>query len=104
MPNSRGRLLARGPRRLNEWAEGPRNNTIQTITAAGKVLWDIGQEALIAQTIVRIRGEMTAWLPLVTTIGDGYVQVGAAIGIVSADALAVGETAVPGPISDLDWS
>ena len=36
-------------------------------------------------------------------MGDGFTNVALGIGIVSADAFAVGSTAMPGPITDPGW-
>ena len=62
-----------------------------------------GQESLQHQTIVRIRGELVLWLEVVGTIGDGFTKFSAGIGIVSADAFAIGVTAMPNPGNDDEW-
>jgi len=53
--------------------------------------------------MIRIRGEFTAWITLATTVGDGFTELVAGIGIVSADAFATGVAAVPNPAGDPDW-
>ena len=53
-------------------------------------------------TIVRTRGEMLFSLRSTSAVGEGFL-VGAALGIVTNDAFAVGVTAVPSPIDDIDW-
>ena len=98
----------RGSGRMNEWFIGPStagaSNSILSFTQPGKTLWTTGAQALDALTIVRIRGELTAWLEVVGTIGDGFARVGAGIGIVTVDAFDIGPTAMPGPVTDPDWS
>ncbi len=54
-------------------------------------------------TVVRIRGAVSIWLEAVTTIGDAFGDVALGIGIVSADAFAIGQSAMPSPLSDPDW-
>ncbi len=90
-------------RRLTEWSEGPKNDVIQSITAAGGTLVSTGSEAQESLTTVRIRGEWVLWLEAVGTIGDGFSGVGLGIGIVSADAFAQGVAATPIPFNDADW-
>ena len=103
MAHSRGQRLVRSPRRSMLWSEGPRVVAVSSFSAAGKTAWNIGQNSGGGVTIVRIRGGFTAWLELVTALGDGFSSVAAGIGIVSADAFAVGSTAMPGPLSDPEW-
>jgi len=59
--------------------------------------------ALEALTVVRIRGEISFFLDLVTASGDGFQEYGIGIGIASGDAIAVGATALPTPLGDKDW-
>ena len=89
---------------IPEWSDGPLSGAIQSATAAGATLIDNGQEALVASTVARIHGHLVCWLEAVGTIGDGFTRLAAGIGIVSADAFAVGATAVPSPSADQDWS
>ena len=106
MPHSRKFSSQRrtGSRRMTAWSEGPNSSAVQTLSAAGASLWDTGQ-ALTEPglTIVRIRGELLVWLSTVTTVGDGFTKFSAGIGIVNADAFAVGATAIPSPADDDDW-
>jgi len=64
---------------------------------------NLGQESLQHQTIVRIRGELVIWLSATTSAGDGFTSFGVGIGVVSADAFAIGVTAMPSPEGDPDW-
>jgi len=105
MARSRGRFPVRGPRRQVVWSEGPRtfNPALQSNTSAGKTPWNLGQASGGGVTIIRIRGVFTAWLEVVTAIGDNFGDVAIGIGIVSADAFAVGQSAMPGPLTDPEW-
>jgi len=89
--------------RQTEWGDGPIDATVQSITAAGTTIVGTGQLATIKQTIVRIRGAITLWLPVVTAIGDGFSGVTVGIGIVSFEAFTAGAGSMPSPISDPDW-
>ena len=99
------RLSTRGraPRRRVEWTDGPNSNSaIQSTSVDNAVVWTTGQAALAQNTLIRIRGELSAWLSLITSVGDGFAKYAAGIGIVSADAFAAG--ALPTPSGDPDWS
>ena len=103
MAHSRVLVWGRAPRRSVLWSEGPRNTSIQALTAVGASAWNLGQSSGGGVTIMRIRGTFTAWLDLVTAIGDGFINVAAGIGIVSGDAFAAGAGSMPSPLSDPDW-
>ena len=94
---------SRGPRRVMQWDTGPFSSVIQSATANGTTLIDTGVEASEPLTTVRIRGELTIWLEVVTTIGDGFTVYHAGIGIVTADAFAQGAGSMPTPGGDDDW-
>ena len=85
-----------------EWGPGLNSSAVQSVTAAIATVVSTGQESLGNQTVVRIRGELTAWIEVATTIGDGFVKVMAGIGIVSQDAFAA--SAFPSVLNDADWS
>jgi len=90
-------------RRKTEWGAGP-FSTETAVTVAGTFLWSTGFEALATGiTIVRIRGGWSFRLTSIATVDDGFEHIGVGIGIVSADAFAVGVTAIPGPITDIGW-
>ena len=91
-------------RRKTVWTEGPFSNAaIQAISASGLVVVTVGQTSAGGVTLVRIRGELVMWLEVVGAIGDGFAEVDAGIGIVSADAFGIGATAMPSPSVDKDW-
>ena len=94
--------FARSLRRKTSWSAGPRGHAQQT--AAGTTVFSVtavaGSDAL---TIVRTRGEFTAWLSAVAAILDGFQQIGAGICIVSENAAGIGITAIPHPLADIAW-
>jgi len=94
----------RGPRRLVEWDEGPKSSAIQSVTVAGATTVTLGKLFVTKETIVRVRGMLTLWLEVATTIGDGYSDIVAAIGVVSNDAFTAGGAAIPNPVGDAQWS
>ena len=53
-------------------------------------------------TIVRIRGYFRVILTAATAAGDGFLGA-VGIGVVTAPAFAVGLTAVPLPVAEMDW-
>ena len=91
-------------RRKTTWNAGPSQNAVATISAAGSLLWDTGSAvALGGTTQVRLWGQYTLMLNVVTAIGDGFASYGLGICNVTAEAFAVGVTAIPSPITDIDW-
>ena len=74
------------------------------MTAAGAFLWANGVQAnLDGLTTVRIRGQFTLHLDVVTTIGDGFAGVGLGICNVSENAFGAGVASVPHPLTDIQW-
>ena len=64
----------------------------------------LGTQALFdGLTIARIHGNLTAWLEVVGSIGDGFDEVGFGICVVSENAFGVGITAIPFPLTDIGW-
>ncbi len=104
MPRARSsRHQFPSPRRVTEWGNGPFSSAIQSVTAATNTLVDSGVESLVQQTIVRIRGNLMIWLPVITTIGDGFTAVTCGMGVVSKDAFDAGAGSIPSPSGDPDW-
>ena len=93
-----------GSKRITEWAQGPFSSGVDVATASGNNLIDTGQEFLQAGTLVRLRGELAIWVVVATAPFDGFTSYSAGIGIVTADAFAVGASAMPSPRGDADWS
>ena len=98
-----GRRFSSSPKRTTIWNDGPQSTTVQSVVGAGNTIWNLGQTSLGGVTIVRIRGEFCFWQRLATAIGDGFVRAAIGIGIVTTDAFAVGATAMPSPLGDVDW-
>ena len=90
-------------RRLTGWNEGPGSSVLQSSVAVGSILGGLGQEALQRLTLVRIRGEFAAWIRLATSVGDGFENFDAGIGITTAEAFAAGQASIPTAGSDKDW-
>ena len=104
MKLARRRYPSSGARRRTGWEEGPGGAQGQVIGASGKTVVGSGVAALAdGLTIVRIRGIFqigATGTPAAATDGiDGAFG----ICIVSNDAFAVGVTAIPGPVTDMQW-
>ena len=101
-----GRTMARGPRRKTSWSVGPETNIDGmpqgTITASSAVLATSSTVALLdGITLVRLRGEFSAWL--ITAGGNSEGFSGAfGIGKATAQAIAAGVLSVPTPLTDED--
>ena len=106
MAHSRGsRFPSRnGSRWRVSWQEGPLTNGVQTATANGAILWAVNQSAAVDDlTIVRLRGELSIWLEVVTAIGDGFPRAAIGFCVVNENAAGIGVTAVPSPLVDISW-
>ena len=108
MPRLRGfpsRIRTSAKRRI-AWGPGPSTTGIgglQSVSASGKTLWGVSAAAVTdGQTIVRTRGELLLFLSTADGVTSGFHG---AFGIakVTAQAVAIGVTAVPGPVTDDDW-
>ena len=89
-------------RRATSWSAGPSQTTV-SLSAAGATLWATGSQANEQLTTVRIRGQLILSLNTVTTIGDGYANVGIGICNVSENAFNAGVGSVPTPLTDIGW-
>ena len=77
---------------------------VTDLVAAGSSVWSLGSIALLdGLTIVRIRGELSLYLSVVTTVFDGFQRWAAGICIVSENAATVGVTAIPASLTDIGW-
>ncbi len=103
LTQSRAPVLMRGSpqKRATSWTRGPFGT--YTRTASGNALIANGQQALLdGLTIVRLRGEVTAFLSSATTALDGYT--GAfGIGIANENAFNAGVASVNIPVTDVAW-
>ena len=67
-------------------------------------MWALGATVLLdGLTMVRVRGQYTLMLNVVTAVGDGFASYALGICNVTAEAFAVGVTAIPSPLTDMGW-
>ena len=101
---ARQRLWVAGSsRRLTAWGLGPSADRL-TLGVLPKQVWSVGA-ALVGEartTVVRIRGIFQIWTTSVTAVSDGFLGA-IGIGVATADAFGVGLTALPGPLTDVEW-
>ena len=88
-------------KRLTAWSLGP-IDTNGAVSTSTKQLWSSGFQFSTSGTLVRVRGYLHVVLNSVSAIGAGF-KGASGLGMVSVDAFTAGATAVPGPLSDLDW-
>ncbi len=87
--------------RRTDWAVGPRG--IISASAASVNLFPTAISANSdGTTLIRIRGDLNVFLPAAAASLDGF-RVGFGICRVTDKAVAVGSTAVPGPLTEKDW-
>ena len=87
-------------RRLTEWTLGPGGSGTNQSSATGSTVLGSGIQAAVGGlTIVRLRGSMSSYLESATSAKDGF-HCALGIGVVTAEAFAVGITAIPTPITD----
>jgi len=98
----RGRLSTPRSKRLTSWEVGPEQ--VDGIhTASDQQIWSATVvNAGNIVTIVRLRGFVAMYQQVSSTAGTGFFGAHG-IGLVSNEAVAVGATAVPGPLSEDDW-
>ena len=105
MPRSRARTR-RGfspARRQTTWEEGFGQTAMISIDTTSTVI--IGSGIVLLQdglTLVRTRGELVLQLTGTGSITDGF-DGAVGVGIVTSEAFAVGQTAMPDPLDDSDW-
>ena len=104
MRYKRSQRGSRSPtRRMTGWGFGPSAVDL-FLTASAKVLWSTGVVLSVEEkaTLVRLRGLVTFTLESFGSLGDGFFgAVGFAL--VTDQAFAIGTTAVPGPLAEVDW-
>ncbi len=93
------RTFGKSPARLTTWI-GPADQNYLVVGAGAKILLAsfAFEEPL---TIVRTRG-MMSYIPTDPSL-NGRLAGAIGMGVVSAEALAIGVTALPGPFSNADW-
>jgi len=104
----RSRGFDPGPRRLSAWDLGPGGDDLTTwdrtsfSSSAVKILGSGVLPFAERLTIIRTRGFLEFELTSASAAAEGFNFV-AGIGIVTADAFAVGVTAIPSPFDDINW-
>ena len=95
------RTGAQSLRRKTGWEEGPGGGGIFTITGSSSIILGAGTQALNdGLTLVRLRGRFSCYLSAAAAANEGYI--GAfGIGICTNAAFAVGVSAVPTPITEI---
>ena len=90
-------------RRPVTWGQGP-IDAGATISATGKTLWSsaVSLQVEAEATIVRTRGAGQFILKTASAAGDGFA-VGVGFAVVTEVAHTLGVTALPGPLTDIDW-
>ena len=102
----RGFVSGRGrssQRRATSWVFGPGGQAATAISASGQQIVGSGL-VLIPEgaTLVRTRGFVELVLEAAANIGEG-ISGAFGIGLVTNEAFAIGATAIPGPLSEMDW-
>ena len=96
------RLRAAGPRRLTDWGPGPGDTGRTSLTSSSAVIMGGGVTPTTGPvTLIRTRGNFHGSLESVTAAADG-MQGAFGICVVQAAAFAIGITAIPTPITELD--
>ena len=90
-------------RRQTSWSIGGFESGI-TVTVAGSRLISTNTQAIVdGLTLVRTHGEILAKLDTCQNAGDGFPRNAYGLCVVSENAAGVGVTAVPSPLTDIDW-
>ena len=104
MARSRFPRHSGGPKRLTTWV-GPADQGFVAVASATKVIISsfvpAAASSMLMPTIVRTRGGVSI-KPAAFT-GDAMVIGAYGMAVVSTDAFAAGDAAVPGPFDDADW-
>ena len=99
------RQFQQSQRRRTGWEEGPGTMTESQVTTTNtSVILGNGQINVDNDglTVVRLRGMFELVLEAATNPGDGF-DGAIGIGIVSAPAFTIGVTAVPTPLTEIEW-
>ncbi len=92
----------RGKRRKVTWSAGP--SGLLAVSAEGALAFPQGAAASLPDlTLQRIRGEVNAALDTTGAVLEGFTRVAFGIANVSENAAGIGSTAIPHPITDIDW-
>ena len=97
-----GRLGRFQERRKTDWNVGPEAN-LTAISSTSVVGWSsFVLPQVPGLTLIRTRGEFTAYLTAATALNDGF-ECAVGIGLASTAAATVGITALPTPLAEEDW-
>jgi len=92
----------RSPRRKSSWDLGPGGTADTTFTASGSAIIASGAISILdGTTIVRIRGEVLAYLEATASAGEGF-RVGVGILLSEVEAFVAGISALPTPLAQMD--
>ncbi len=98
----RSRFHSTSARRSTSWS-GSVEEVDGSLSSSATSLWSLaGIPSVEGLTIIRTRGVCGLTLLSATAAGDGFFGA-IGIGITTDEAIAVGVTAVPGPITDDSW-
>ena len=93
------RSFPRGKQRLTQWIGPPDQNFVSVASGGASLISSVLFEEPV--TLMRTRGEMS--IELNSYAADLAIAGAIGAGVVSAEALAIGITAVPTPFRDADW-
>ena len=101
--SQRGSNRASGVRRQTSWEEGVGGTSSAQFAASGSAIVGSGvQPTTDGLTLVRTRGFVELVLTTITANLDGYSG-GIGIGVVNTNAFGVGVSAVPLPLTEMQW-
>ena len=101
MAQPRG-FRSRSSRRTTAWAIGPAE-VDGSRASSGQQLWTTGVTTSSGKiTIIRTRGLYHVTLNTADAVGSGFFGA-IGIGLVTSNAFAAGNAAVPGPLTEEDW-
>ena len=89
-------------RRIAKWSFGPTFAPLNMSATGQAIGTSLGLVDNTQVTLVRIRGQLQIFITSASSAGDGF-DGAMGIGLVTREAFAAGATAVPGPISEMDW-
>ncbi len=97
----------RRPRRETSWALGPRvgmgSGGTNSQSASGSAILGAGAVLSIeGATLVRLRGNIQIYLTTSAALQNGF-EGSVALGVFTSEAFAIGVTAVPLPLTDVEW-
>ena len=94
---------SRGTRRVTDWSLGPGGSLLAGISTSSVAILGSGVTPVDdGFTLVRLRGNVQGYLRSSDAVNGGF-HCAIGIGIVTNKAFAIGATAVPGPITEMEW-